>query len=137
MLDGAWRREEGRWKRLAEDQQAGCGAGRGAQVGLSFPMWGPGGLGTLAPWDFMRHLNFIPLPFLFHFQPLLRYSNALLILPFFRPCRRVIAPVVALVAFLFLHTPRIRGLNVKANLGARNLEFRNIRTTSFAVWLGA
>jgi hypothetical protein len=48
--------EEGREGKMEEvrrrDQQAGCGAGRGG-LGLSE-------VGALAPWDFMRHLNFIP-----------------------------------------------------------------------------
>jgi hypothetical protein len=75
-IDVGWCLEEGgegRWKRFAEETSSGCGAGRSG-LGLS-------DVGALAPWDFMRHLNFIPLPFLF--QPLLRYSTALLILPFF------------------------------------------------------
>jgi hypothetical protein len=76
-IDVGWCLEGGRGGKMEEvrrrDQQAGCGAGRSG-LGLS-------DVGALAPWDFMRHLNFIPLPFLF--QPLLRYSTALLILPFF------------------------------------------------------
>jgi hypothetical protein len=131
MLDGAWRGRKGREDGRGSPKRPAGWVRGGAWWAGPFRS---GGLGALGLYEALEFHTF-PL------QPLHRYCTALLILPFSNKLTEV--PVRYCLSCSSCDfsvpacssTPRIKGLNVKAS--ARNLEFRNIRTTSFVAWLGA